>query len=73
MHVNIELVMNKEQAIEFIKDEINKYRSIKNEYEKSLQVGYVNGLLSAFSKVDLLGTHECCELHFLLSTAIISE
>ena len=37
-------MLNKEQAIEFVKDQINQYLSIKDQHNKSLKVGYVNFL-----------------------------
>lgn len=65
--------MNKEQAIEFVKDAINEYRSIQDSHQKSLQVGYVNGLNSAFLRVELFTIDEFSELQGLLSSVIIAE
>jgi hypothetical protein len=65
--------MNKEQALEFVKGEINQYRSIQDRHEKSIQTGYVNGLNSAFLRVGLFTIHEFNELQDLLSAAIIAE
>lgn len=65
--------MNKEQAIEFVKCEINQYRSIQDQHKKSVQVGYVNGLNSAFLRVGLFTIHDFNELQDLLGSAIIAE
>ena len=65
--------MNKEQALEFVKGEINQYRSIQDQHKRSSQVGYVNGLNSAFLRVGLFTIHEFNELQDLLSAAIIAE
>ena len=65
--------MNKEQAMEFVKAEINKYRSIQDSHKKTLQVGYVNGLNSAFLRSELFTVHDFNELQDLLSSAILSE
>lgn len=65
--------MNKEQALEFVKGEINQYRFIQDQHKRSFQVGYVNGLNSAFLRVGLFTIHEFNELQDLLSAAIISE
>ena len=65
--------MNKEQALEFVKCEINQYRSIQDRHEKSIQTGYVNGLNSAFLRVGLFTIHEFNELQDLLIAAITAE
>ncbi|NAR19657.1 hypothetical protein GPS63_15505 [Acinetobacter haemolyticus] len=65
--------MNKEQAIEFVKGEINQYRSIQDQHTKSIQVGYVNGLNSAFLRVGLFTIHDFNELQDLLGSEIIAE
>lgn len=65
--------MNKEQAIEFVKGEINQYRSIQDSHQKSLQVGYVNGLNSAFLRASLFTIHDFNELQDLLTAAITAE
>ena len=66
-------IMDKEQALEFVKGEINQYRSIQDQHKRSLQSGYVNGLNSAFLRVGLFTIHEFNELQDLLSAAIIAE
>ena len=66
-------IMDKEQVIEFVKGEINQYRSIQDQHKKSIQVGYVNGLISAFLRVGLLTIHDFDELQDLLSSAIIAD
>lgn len=65
--------MNKEQAIEFVKAEIDEYRSIQDSHKKTLQVGYVNGLNSAFLRSDLFTIHDFNELQDLLTAEIIGE
>ena len=65
--------MNKEQAIEFVKEQINQYLSIKDQRDKSLKVGYVNGLNTAFLRVGLFTIHDFNELQELLCLAIKVE
>jgi len=65
--------MNKEQATEFVKDEINKYLSIQDQHQKTLQVGYVNGLNSAFLRTGLFTIHDFNELQDLLTSSITSK
>ena len=65
--------MNKEQSLEFVKGEINQYRSIQDRHEKSIQTGYVNGLNSAFLRVgyspfmSLMNYKICLVLRLFLS------
>lgn len=66
-------IMDKEQAIEFVKDQINQYLSIKDQHNKSLKVGYLNGLNTAFLRVGLFTIHDFNELQELLRLAIIAE
>ena len=65
--------MNKEQALEFVKGEINQYRSIQDQHKRSFQVGYVNGFNSAFLRVGLFTIHEFNELQDLLIAVITAE
>lgn len=65
--------MNKEQAIEFVKQAISNLRFIHDQTKRSLQVGYVNGLNSAFLRVELFTVHDFNELQDLLTAEIIGE
>lgn len=63
--------MDKEQAIEFVKEQISQLHTISD--NRSFQSGYANGLMSAFLRADLLTVDEFTDLHDLLIAEIRSE
>lgn len=65
--------MNKEQAIEYIKYEINEYLTIQDPHKRSFQLGYVNGLNSAFFRIGLFTIHDFNEFQDLMTSAITSR
>ena len=65
--------MNKEQAIQYIKCEINEYLTIQDPQKRSFQLGYVNGLNSAFLRIGLFTIHDFNELQDFITSAIMSR
>ena len=65
--------MNKEQAIQYIKCEINEYLTIQDPQKRSFQLGYVNGLNSAFLRIGLFTIYDFNELQDFITSAIMSR
>jgi len=63
--------MDNEQAIHFIKEQISELHSISD--NRTFQAGYVNGLMAAFLRADLLTVNEFADLHDLLVLELCSE
>jgi len=62
--------MNKEQAKDFVKDQISKLRAIPQ--EERFQSGYCNGLIAGFFHSGLITVDEFDELIDLLTEEIRS-